>query len=385
MKNSLLIFLLIYLSTSIYAQNDTLKVDEEPWIVEKFTGLADWGMDLITVEKENSTIFFIPNMGYEARSGLSVGVIPSWRFYLGNIKDGNEYYRPSNVDMSFEVSTTGMYEAYLSFNLYTPSDWYFKNKMLGQYIPDKLYLLGNNTNKDDYKEIDVSKFESSGRVMKIIHKKWMVGVTYDCDYYDVVDADPNNLIPDVTGEEPAWSFGFGPSFSYDTRNNVTYPEKGTFIDCSWIQYTDIIGNYKFFDFTIDARKFYKLGINDNILGFQMNFHNVSGDVPFYHLAVLGGKRLFRGISQPYKYLTNNTSYIQVVYRSDLWWRFGYELFTGIGNAFDDIDQSLDNIHYMGGAGLRFRILDSEKLNLRFDYSVANKDDHGFYFTLGESF
>ncbi len=376
-------FLLACVATA--AQKDSANVSDI-WLVDKFTRLADWGMDLITIEKENSTIFFLPNAGYEERSGLSIGVMPSWRFYLGNKKEGNGFFRPSNINMNFEVSTTGMYEVYLSSNFYTPRNWYYKNKILGQYIPEKLYSFGNVGDKDIYKDIDVNKFEFTGSVMKIVQKEWFLGIVYDLNYYDVSDPEPSSVEPFVYSPDHGWNFGIGPSFILDTRNNVIYPRKGWYVEGSWLTYLPSFNDYDFSSLTLDVREFMPIGEKESALGFQLYAQHVSGEAPFYRLAVLGGKRLFRGITQPYKYLADNAAYFQVAFRSKLWWRFGYELFTGVGNVSDDLDSSMfKDGHYMGGVGLRFRILENEKLSFRFDYGKANNDDGGFYFTLGEAF
>ena len=78
--------------------------------------------------------------------------------------------------------------------------------------------------------------------------------------------------------------------------------------------------------------------------------------------------------------------LQIVYRSRLWWKLGYEVFTGVGNVFDTWNKNvIQNLHSMGGLGVRMRVLDSEKLSLRLDYGVSSRGDKGLYFTLGEAF
>ncbi len=385
MWKALFLFSFLFMCFGAIAQKDTAEVSNI-WLVDKFTGLAEWGMDLITIEKENSTIFFLPNAGYEERSGLSIGVLPSWRFYLGDKKEDNVFFRPSNVNMNFEVSTSGMYEVYLSSNFYTPKDWYYKNKVLGQYIPEKLYSFGNVGDKISYKDIDINKFELTGSVMKILQKEWFLGVVYDVSYYDVSEPDPNTVESFEFSLDHGWNFGIGPSLILDTRNSVVYPRKGFYFKGSWLKYLPSVSDYNFSSLTLDVREFLPVGKKESVFGFQMYAQHISGDAPFYRLAVLGGKRLFRGITQPYKYLADNAAYCQAAFRSKLWWRFGYELFTGVGNVSDNLDSSMfKDGHYMGGVGLRFRILENEKLSFRFDYGKANNNDGGFYFTLGEAF
>ena len=70
----------------------------------------------------------------------------------------------------------------------------------------------------------------------------------------------------------------------------------------------------------------------------------------------------------------------------LWWRFGCEVFTGVGNVFKQFDSDMfTKVHVMGGVGLRLRVLENEKLSFRIDYGMTNRGDSGVFFTLGEAF
>ena len=181
MNRSLLLLCTILLSVfNLYAQTDSARKynsttpTSSSSLVNGITSLTEWGMDLITIEKENSTFFFLPVVGYENRTGLSVGLLPSWRFYLGGKEEGDGYFRPSNISVSCEFSTSGMYEFYTSSKFYTKNNWYFKTKWMIQYMPDQFYEIGNTSNKDTYSEIEENKLEFTGRIMKIVDQKWFV-------------------------------------------------------------------------------------------------------------------------------------------------------------------------------------------------------------------
>ncbi len=355
-------------------------------LVNGITSLTEWGMDLITIERENSTFFFLPIVGYENRTGLSVGLLPSWRFYLGGKEEGAGYFRPSNISVSAEFSTSGMYEFYTSSKFYTKSNWYFQTKWMFQYMPDQFYQIGNLTDKEVYSDIDENKLELTGRIMKVLDKKWFVGVNYDIGSYDVKNTEGDVFNSDVTGYHKSLVAGIGPSVTYDNRNSVIYPVRGIFLETSYLKYLPSVSDYDFSTFMLDLRTYFDLGKHEQVIALQSVVKSASGEVPFYRLSEIGGKRLFRGISHPYKYIDNHSAYIQAAFRSKLWWRFGCEVFTGVGNVFHDFDsEKLDKIHLMGGAGLRLRVLENEKLSFRIDYGFTNRGDSGVFFTLGEAF
>ncbi len=380
-----LLLVLNVMSSAVFAQVDSIPKNKSGvfiWVED----VTEWGLDLITFEKEKYTFLIIPTLGYEERTGVSIGLTPSWRFYLGGKDDGNDYFRPSSVSPSFEVSTSGMYEFVLSSLFYTKSNWFFQNKSLLQYMPDRYFYLGNNSDKETYSDIEQKKWEFSGKLAKIIGKKWFLGIGYDIGLYNVKNTEGDVFNQSVKGYGKSTVAGFGPTFTFDNRNNVVYPESGSFIEGYLISYIDGPGDYGFSSLAIDGRTFISLGNKERVIGFQGYCNVVSGDVPFYRMASIGGKRRFRGVSRPYKYIDNNSVYFQAAYRSMLIWRFGYELFTGLGNVFSQWDSSvIENVHLMGGVGLRIRVLDNEKLNFRIDYGMTNRGDSGVFFTLGEAF
>ncbi len=393
MNRSLLLLCIILLSVfNIHAQTDSARKynsttpTSSSSLVNGITSLTEWGMDLITIEKENSTFFFLPVVGYENRTGLSLGLLPSWRFYLGGKEEGNGYFRPSNISVSCEFSTSGMYEFYTSSKFYTKNNWYLKTKWMIQYMPDQFYEIGNASNKDTYSEIEENKLEFTGRIMKIVNQKWFVGLNYDFGSYKVKNTEGDVFNEEVLGYQKAWVTGVGSSVTYDSRNSVVYPVKGMFLETSYLKYLPSIGDYDFSTFKLDIRTYFALGAKERVLAFQSVIKSTSGDVPFYRLSEIGGKRLFRGISRPYKYLDNHSAYIQAAFRSKLWWRFGCEVFTGVGNVFEQFDSDMfTKVHVMGGAGLRLRVLENEKLSFRIDYGMTNRGDSGVFFTLGEAF
>ena len=357
-----------------------------PGFLNKMAEIADWGVDLVTFEREKYTFFVLPLVGYEERTKLEIGIMPVWRFYLGGKQEGDDYFRPSNIAPSIIYSTSGMYEFDFTSDFYTKSNWYIRNKWLYQWMPDQFYNLGNTSDKSIFTDIEVKKLEFVGKIMKGVSKEVFVGVNYDIGIYDIKDVGVGLLNQNVIGFDGGNIAGIGPIASFDNRNSIVYPDDGSFISLAYAYYPESLGDYSFSAFTFDARKYVKLGEDEQVLAMQAYFNSADGDIPFYRLSRLGGKRLFRGISHPYKYLDKNSAYIQAAYRSHLWWRLGYEVFTGVGNVFDKWDSSVtDKMHFMGGLGLRVRVLEKEKLSFRFDYGISNNGDSGFFFTLGEAF
>ena len=47
--------------------------------------------------------------------------------------------------------------------------------------------------------------------------------------------------------------------------------------------------------------------------------------------------------------------------------------------------TFDELHCVGGGGLRFQVLPNDGLNFRIDYGVSNHNESGVFFTIREAF
>lgn len=389
-KVCLLLMLVGFAGFTSVAQTDSVASGQDAGFLQKMAGFADSGVDFLTFERKNYTFFLLPVASYEERTKLTLGVMPVWRFYLGKGKSVGQsedvYFRPSNISPSVIFSTNGMYGLEIKSDIYFINNWYLKNTWIYQRLFDKYFSVGNKANKDLYSEVDIKKVDLVGKAMKGLNKEFFVGLNYDVGIYDVNTEDVDILNSNIPGYDGQRVIGIGPTVAYDTRNSIVYPTAGSFFDVAYLWYPDKLSNFTFSSLTFDLRHFFILGPREQVLATQFYLKSANGNIPFYRLPVLGGKNLFRGISQPYKYMDNNSIYLQTAFRSHLWWRLGYEVFAGAGKVYHQWDSSLFNdLHFMGGLGLRFKLLEKEGLSVRFDYGMSSGGESGVFFTLGEAF
>jgi hypothetical protein len=70
----------------------------------------------------------------------------------------------------------------------------------------------------------------------------------------------------------------------------------------------------------------------------------------------------------------------------VFWRIGVVAFAGVGQTAPNLGAFLDSeLLYSGGAGLRFVVSESERVNLGIDYARASDGDSAVYFPIGEAF
>ncbi|MFT3739922.1 MAG: BamA/TamA family outer membrane protein [Breznakibacter sp.] len=351
-----------------------------------FGKMVAWGetvLDAFSVEKGRHSLAVYPAAGYTPRTGIEFGVMPIWRIDPMQ-REGSVYYRPTTLTSNLLVSTTGMYEADFEIDAFTASGFRFSSKLQWLFLPDKFYGVGNHHASTLPFEFDATRIQFSGMVAKALVDEWFVGLSYDFGKYSHRPRIPNSQRAEIEGSAGGWANQVGPLWVYDTRNNATYPQKGWLVQASGVFSRGWMGSgFNYGQTMADARVYQQLG--RMVLASQFQVTVSDGQIPFFKMPALGGKRALRGIPHPNKYIGRHMWLVQGELRRDVWWRFGAVVFAGAGESFGNSGEMFSYIKYTAGAGIRFKALPAENLNFRIDYGIASGGDHAVYFTLREAF
>ena len=145
-----------------------------------------------------------------------------------------------------------------------------------------------------------------------------------------------------------------------------------------------MGNYDNFNkYQLTYNHYFTIKNDRNILAARVKAAIASGEVPFQAQNVVGQDDI-RGYTSG-KYRANQIYTLQAEYR----WRFCKKLgmvgFFGLASAVESVDQIPRSEFLPGiGAGLRYMMIPSERINVGVDAAVG-KDDWGIYFRIGEAF
>lgn len=170
----------------------------------------------------------------------------------------------------------------------------------------------------------------------------------------------------------------------DSRNNVNYPSAGHKIEADYKNFGEWLGNDQSFhrlDLTYDH--YTNFGNEDRV--FLARFHSrISfGDVPFVGQHTVGGENI-RGYSEG-RYRDNELYSVQGEYRHKFKSRFGFVAFGGFAMVTPEISELFDQLVLPGvGAGIRYRILEKEKINLGLDVAVG-RNDWSLSFLISDAF
>ncbi|MBA2612090.1 MAG: BamA/TamA family outer membrane protein [Bacteroidetes bacterium] len=272
--------------------------------------------------------------------------------------------------------------------IYFPKEKYI---LLGQishsYFPDKFWGIGPNTTDKPFERYSFEQAYVSPHLKKKITKRLFLGVLYEFQNVFNVSYKLGGSFDSSAffGKQPYKVSGAGMSISYDSRNITFWPEKGIYF---LTQFTDFrkefLSDYNLVKWITDLRYFKKI-FKDQILAFQLYNYETFGNTPLRELASFGGPNNMRGFYQG-RYRANNMISFITEYRLHLIGRFSTCAFGGVGNVYNHFsDLKSENIKISYGGGLRFALLEKEKLNIRLDYGYSNRFNQGLYITVAECF
>jgi len=355
-------------------------------LVEKSIHLAEKTLSYLTYENGRHSVAVFPAAGFSPRTGFEYGVMPVWRIQPREL-DTAAFYRPTTLTSAVLFSTTGMFEVDADIDWRPAEKWVVTLKNQYLFLPDKFYGVGNQSASAVPVDFDAYRYQLSGQIMKCWHQRWFAGVELNGGYtrhdFTVYESIPSTIV----GCDGGWANALGPVIVFDNRNNTTFPTKGQYVRLSCVGAGNITGSqYRYALATFDGRFFTSpFTSTGGTLAAQVFGSASLGDVPFYQLPQLGGKRALRGIPHPYKYIDQYVWYTQAEYRRMIWWRLGGVVYCGMGSSFHEMSHAVADTRFTGGVGLRVQALPGENLNFRIDYGFATGGDQALYFTIREAF
>jgi outer membrane protein assembly factor BamA len=187
----------------------------------------------------------------------------------------------------------------------------------------------------------------------------------------------------ITGSTTGRASGVGVLLSWDTRDNLNSPAKGSFVQASATFHAPLLGSdYRLDAYTLDLRHYMTIS-GPQVLALQLATTLTTGSVPFRMLPGIGEQ--LRGYNSM-RYIDKDRIVLQAEYRVvPVWWRLGLTVFGGLGEVADRIeDFSFSRPKWAVGVGLRFLLFAEEKVTIRQDFAFG-LDSSGDYLDLNEAF
>ena len=338
--------------------------------------------DSTVTRKQKVGIAAIPMINYNRTQGIVVGALVSY-FYKINKQD--------TISPSSSTGLTGIYTEQKSYALFGYSQLFFAEdrwRILAAagtmdinfqfYQENPVTAVGNFY---DYStKANVLFLQVQRNVFKRIYAGAIGSMIKSTTTFDFQSesGDDSVSISNLNN--------IGYVISNDTRDHVQNPVRGMYLNFKNQFYRDWVNSdYEFERYTITYNHFFKLNKDNDkqVLAMRANLNIAAGDVPFEGQTVVGGDDI-RGYSQG-EFRNDQVYTLQAEYRWNFYRKWGMVAFAGVASAVEKFGDIPDNDILPGaGAGLRFKMLPSEKINIGIDGAVG-RNDYSITFRIGESF
>lgn len=338
--------------------------------------------DSLNINKPKLSV--LPLVFYSPDTKLGIGATGIFTF---NFTNDSISARRSNVTFGFAYTELKQVLIYLPYQFFLNNRTYWIYGETGYYKYVYNYFgVGNNFPTDYIEKYDADYPRLRLNALRKIKPKIYAGIRYVYDAFKISLRDTTaSLAKDkVTGYNGGQISGFGILLNYDSRDNIFYPSRGILAETMLYGENSLTGSqFKYSRISFDISSYFLL-FKRHVLAINGVGIFISGDVPFYQMATIGGSKKLRGYFEG-KYRDKNLMLLQAEYRAPLFWRIGVVGFGGYGVVSDKLSNTcIQNFRYNYGAGLRFLLDKKQKINVRLDYGLGYKSK-GFYLTITEAF
>lgn len=333
----------------------------------------------------------LPVLSSAPETGIEAGGAGLFSFYSDTL---DHKTKVSNLFAYATITTRGQNRLSLKTDYWAPQNTYHLVGSIGFInFPFNFYGIGNNTRLADVDHVGEKRYKLSIEADKYLGNNIYAGLVmggYNFAYHDNNSSGIFNTDTQIQNKSGGTSLYFGPSLSYDSRNNNTYTTKGLIISSYFNLIKGILGNNSYAGgfFNIEYSEFFALN-NKLTLGLDIQDQNLTGNrSPFYLLPQLGNDEIMRGYYGG-RYRDRNL----IVGQAELRYRFVPSVaivgFIGAGEVFNStfsVAQLKPNL----GGGIRYFFDVVKGLSVRVDYGVGEKPageprESGLYIGLGQAF
>ncbi len=293
--------------------------------------------------------------------------------------------KPSSVRGVFIYTLQNQIITQLPVELFLQGNKYWITIKPNYFLyPFQYYGTGNQIDLDEFDNYEAKYLRVEADFLRKIGKIVYLGPKFEItEYFDIQLSDSGKgiLTEETLGFQTGTVAGIGLGLIYDQRNNLFCPSGGYYLEINYKGYTPLVGSdYKFSHFEFDLRKYYNFGKAE--LGLQFYQNSLTGSIPFYNLARLGGSNRMRGYFRG-AYRDKHYTAIQAEFRYSVHKRIVLSTFSGFGSVSPQFMRDQKWLPSVG-MGIRFVIDPRERIRIRADYAFG-RSSSGFYLNINEAF
>lgn len=318
---------------------------------------------------------------YSTDTKLGLGLVAAG-LYRTNPND--TILPPSNVSLFGDVSTVGFYMLGIRGTHIFPQDKYRADYTVYFYsFPCDYWGMGYEMGNDDSNKSEMKRWQARIKGSFLFHlgSNFYIGPMVSYDYVIGKNVERPELLNGM--DRHTWNLGAGFSAVYDSRDVLTYPHQGLYINLTQCFRPRFMGNDYAFSTTelqVDAyQKVWKGAILAEDFRTMLNFGNPSWGM----MALLGNSNSMRGYYEG-RYRDKHKMEAQVELRQHIWKRNSLTAWIGAGTIFSKFS-NIRSRHILPNYGLGYRWEFKKNVNVRLDYGFGKAGQSGFLFSINEAF
>ena len=404
-----LLLLLSFMTTAIYAQQDSLLFNLESYSVsdtyyykpKSFQyKLYRWKMrrdSIRATQKVHWTLLGGPSYSSENSLGLTAAVLLGFRL---NKQDtiSHESYAPFSVAATLNgtLVLNGSLALFMKEDKIRLSVKYMYRKAPSHYFGCGYETIEQTERSDSTTKFRLQKFQILPYVQYEVLKNMYAGAMVDFQYI-AADRLAKRIEADAYFNKFSHDYrcvGYGFSLLYDTRNDIATATSGFMLSGLFRTYGKYVGsNYDYSLFELEYKHFQNIFRPRSTLAWTAKAQMTVGDVPFTELPTFGADSNLRGFYSG-KYRDKSMAYTLIEYRhmfgtpealerGRLYAKFGFVCWGGCGTIAPD-PSGWTKWKWNIGAGLRFQVQPNKNIRLDLGKGIGEKGV-SFYMSMTEAF
>ena len=364
----------------------TIRTEQQPDTVKKKKGLINWVLDYLNNTNKNKNhkkfdFSVLPGPHFSSDTGLGLGII-GMGLYRQDRRD--TISQPSNVSIFGDITTKSSYTVGIFGTHVFPYDkGRIDYEIAANYFKEKFWGIGYEMGNNDANEGLMKRWKIGAKANFLweVALNVFVGPSLTYDFADILEIDRPELLGGQ--DRHVWNIGVGFSLAYDSRDIMTRPTRGVYLNVTQLFRPKFLGSgYAYattdFRFNTYARLWEGAVIGGDLRG-TLNFGNPS----WATMSLLGNSSTMRGYYKG-RYRDKHILQTQVELRQHIWHRNGVVIWGGLGTVF----HKFSGIHaerLLPNWGIGYRWEFKKNGNVRLDYGFGKRGMQGFVFNINEAF
>lgn len=323
-------------------------------------------------------ITFIGGPHYSAEKRFGIGLLAA------GVYRPDYSTPPSNLSLFGDISTVGYYQIGIMGNHIKKGDvsrinyeFYFSS------FPCYFWGIGFEEGFIDSNKTKYSKLQTQLKAEWLwrVADDMFLGPAIDFSY---ISAKKRERPEPWLGYAPTtYSYGIGGKYEYDTRDNLTAPNKGMVGTVLLKAYPSFLFNkYPFGNIELTYSYYHQIWKGGVMAVRAHTLFSVGRHVPWGMLPSMGGSYNMRGYYAG-RYCDRNEADVTVELRQHVWRRNGIAVWLGAGEVFPDFKGlRMKNILPSWGLGYRWEF--KKNINIRMDIGFGRRSSN-FIFAINEAF